>query len=108
MLAAQFHESFVGSLDDALAADVDPRPGGHLAEHHQTLAVELPEVLPRRPGGHQVGVRDQHPRRVGVGPEDADRLAGLNHQRFVGLKLAERLDDRFVGGVVARRLPIPP
>ena len=104
MLAAQFHECFVGSLDDSLAADVDPRPGGHLAEHHQTLPVEFPEVLPGGPGGDEIRVGDQHARGIGVGPEDADRLAGLDDEGFVRFQFTERLDDRFVGGVVPRRL----
>ena len=42
---------------------------------------------------HQVRVGDQHPRRVGVGAEDADRLAGLDQQRLVGLELLQRRDD---------------
>ena len=64
-------------------ADVDPRAGRHLAVHHQALAVELVEVLPGRPLRHQVGVGDQHARRVGVRAEHADRLAGLDQQRLV-------------------------
>ena len=49
MLAARLDERFVRALHDALAADVDPRAGRHLAEHHQPLAVELVEVLPASP-----------------------------------------------------------
>ena len=64
-------------------ADVDPGPGGHLAVHHQALAIELVEVLPGRPVRHEVGVGDQHARRVGVGAEDADGLARLHQQRLV-------------------------
>ncbi len=83
MLAPGLGERLVGALHDALAADVDPRAGGHLAEHHEALAVELVEVLPRRPFRHEVGVRDQHARRVGVRLEHADRLARLDQQRLV-------------------------
>src|ERR1700723_3619484 len=43
MLPAHFDESFVGSLHDALAADVHPGTGGHLAVHRETLAVQLVE-----------------------------------------------------------------
>ena len=49
VLPARFDEGLVGALDDALAADVDPRAGGHLAVHHQALAIELVEVLPASP-----------------------------------------------------------
>ena len=87
VLAAGLDEGLVGALHDALGADVDPGPGGHLAVHHQALAIELVEVLPGRPVRHQVGVGDQHPRRVRVGPEHADRLARLDQQRLV---VAER------------------
>ena len=41
------------------------------------------QVAQRR---HQVGVGDQHPRRVLVGAEDADRLARLHQQRLVVLR----------------------
>src|SRR5690606_8679980 len=54
VLPAHLDEGLVGALHDALAADVDPRAGGHLAVHHQALAVELVEVLPVGPGRHQV------------------------------------------------------
>ena len=83
VLAPGLGEGLVGALDDALRADVDPRAGGHLAVHHQALAVELVEVLPRRPFRHEVRVGDQHARRVGVRAEHADRLARLDQQRFV-------------------------
>ena len=81
VLPAGLDEGLVGALDDALAADVDPRARGHLAEHHQALAVELVEVLPGGPLRHQVRVGDQDARRVGVGAEHADRLAALHQQR---------------------------
>ena len=38
MLAPGLHEGLVGALNDALGADIDPRPGGHLAVHHQHWA----------------------------------------------------------------------
>ncbi len=74
MLAAHLDESLVGALHDALAADIDPGAGRHLAVHHQALAIELVEMLPRGPVRHDVGVGDQHTRRVLVGAEHADRL----------------------------------
>ena len=90
VLAAGFDEGLVGALDDALAADVDPAAGGHLAVHDQALAVQLVEVFPGRPLRHQVGVGDQDARRVGVGLEHADRLARLHQQGFVVLQLLQR------------------
>ena len=103
VLARHLDEGLVGALHDALAADVDPRARGHLAEHHQALAVELVEMLPGRPVRHQVGVGDQDARRVGVGAEDADRLARLHQKRLVGLEIAQRGDDAVEALPVARR-----
>jgi hypothetical protein len=103
VLAAGLDEGLVGALHDALAADVDPRAGRHLAVHHQALAIELVEVLPGGPLGHQVGVGQQHARRIGVGAEHAHRLARLDQQRLVGLQLAQR-EDRVEAVPVARRL----
>ena len=80
--AAHFGEGLIGALHDALAADVDPRTGGHLAEHREPLAVELLKVLPGGPVRHQIGVGDEHARRVRVGREHADGLAGLHQQGF--------------------------
>ena len=86
VLAAHLDEGLVGALHDALRADVDPRAGRHLAVHHQALAIELVEMLPGRPVRHEVGVGDQHARRVGMGAEHADRLARLHQQGLVALQ----------------------
>ena len=102
MLAAHFHEGFVGALHDALAADVDPAAGGHLPVHHQTLFIEFVEMLPRGPVRHQVGIGDQHARRIGVGGEHADRLAGLHQQGLVVFQVAQRFQDGVIAGPVAR------
>ena len=69
VLAADLAEGLVGALDDALAADVDPGPGSHLAVHHQALAIQLVKPLPRCPVRHQVAVGQQHAggRRCGCG-----------------------------------------
>ncbi len=83
-------------------ADVDPRTGRHLAVHHQALLIELVEVIPGGPMRHQVGVGDQHARRVGMRLEDADRLAGLDEQGLVGFELAQRADDAVKAFPVAR------
>ena len=99
---ADLDEGLVGALHDALAADVDPGAGRHLAVHHQALAVELVEVLPGGPVRHEVGVGDQHARRVGVGAEHADRLAGLHQQRLVALERRRVVDDAVEALPVAR------
>ncbi len=59
-------------------------------------------MLPRRPTRHQVGVGEQHARRIGVSLEHADRLARLHQQRFIVLESAQRLDDLVVTLPVAR------
>ena len=75
MLATGLGEGLEGALNDALGADIDPRPGGHLAVHHQAQLIELVEVVPVGPVRHQVRVCAQHAGHVGVGLGDADRLA---------------------------------
>ncbi len=68
-------EGLVRPLHDALAADVDPRACRHLAVHGEALAVELVEMLPGRPVRHQIGIGDEHARRIGVGREHAHGLS---------------------------------
>ena len=103
MLAADFREGFVGALHDALRADIDPRAGGHLAVHHEALAIELVELLPGAPMRHEVGIGDQHARRILMRAENADRLAGLDEQRLVLPERAQRRDDLVEGFPIARR-----
>ncbi len=107
VLARRLGEGLVGSLQDPLGADVDPGAGRHLAVHDQALAVQLVEVLPVRPGGHDQRVRDQDPRRVGMGAEDADRLAGLHEQRLVVAERAQGAHDGLEALPVARSLADP-
>ena len=89
MTSPHLDKCFVCPLHDALAADVDPRSGRHLAEHHQPEPVECIEVIERRPVRHQIRVRYQHARRIGMGAENSDRLARLDDQRLVGIELAQ-------------------
>jgi hypothetical protein len=105
MLAAHFDEGFVGALNDALRADIDPRAGGHLAVHHEALAVELVEMVPGCPVRHEIRVGDQHARRVGVGSEHADRLAGLHEQRLVRIQPLQGRDDLVEALPVTRGAP---
>ena len=101
-------EAFVGALQDALGADVDPRPRGHLAVHGQPQRLEAPELLPGRPVGHEVGIGDQHPRRPLVRAEHRHRLARLHEQRLVVLEPAQAGDDGVERRPAARRPPRPP
>ena len=103
MLASRFDEGLEGALHDALAADVDPAAGSHLAVHEQALAVEFVEVLPVGPLGHQVAVGQQHARRIGVGAEHPDRFAGLDEQRLVVAQVLQRCQDGVEAGPVACR-----
>ena len=80
MLAAHFCKGFVGALYDPLAADIDPRAGRHLPEHHEAFAVQFAKVFPGRPCRYEVGVGDQHTRGVFVCAKHADRFAGLHEQ----------------------------
>ncbi len=93
MLAAGFHEGLVGALNDPLRADIDPRAGGHLAVHHQALAIELVEMGPVGPVRDEVRIGDQHARRIGMGAEHADRLAGLHQKRLLVRERLQRRDD---------------
>ena len=76
-------EGLEGALQDALGADVDPRPRGHLPVHGQPHGLEPPELLPRRPARHEQRVGDQHARCQLVRAGDADRLARLHQQGLV-------------------------
>ncbi len=89
-------------LDDALAADVDPRARRHLAVHGQAEAFQAAELVARRPGGNEHGVRDEDPRGVFVGFEHADGLPRLDEHRLVGSKALQRRDDGVERFPVAR------
>ena len=93
MHLARRAERLVRALQDALGADVDPRPRRHLPEHRQALGLEPAELVPRRPLGHEQRVRDQHAWRALVRPEDPDRLAGLDEQRLVVAQAEQRPHD---------------
>ena len=97
-------EGLVGALQDSLAADVDPRAGRHLPEHHLALGLEVPEVLPVGPVPHQVRIGDQDAWRGAAGLEDADRPTGLHQQRLVRFETLQGGDDRLEAGPIARGL----
>ncbi len=64
MLSRGCGESFIGSLQNSLRANIDPASGGHLAVHHQAGAVEFVEMFPIAPVPDEIGIGDQHARRV--------------------------------------------
>jgi hypothetical protein len=66
VLTPRLGKRFVGALQDALSADVDPRTRGHLTVHHKTLFFEFTKTLPRCPFAHKVRVGDQNARRIFV------------------------------------------
>ena len=103
MLPARLDEGLVGALDDALRADVDPRTGRHLAVHHQALPIELAEMVPVRPVRHDVRIRDQHARGIGMRAEHAHGLARLHQQRLIVRQGLEARQDRFEIAPAARR-----
>ena len=94
MLAPGFHEGFIGALHDALRADIDPGSGGHLAVHHQALAIQFVEMIPGGPVRHQVGIGDQDAGCVGMGADHGAGFARLHDQGFVGFKLPEAVADQ--------------
>ncbi len=101
MLAGTGAEGLVGSLQNALCADVDPGARGHLSVHREPHRLVSPEVLPVAPLGHEERVGDEDPWRVRVRLEHSDRLAGLDEQGLVSLEAPERPHDRVI------RLPAP-
>ena len=104
VLPAGLDKGLVGALHNALAADVNPAAGRHLAIHHQTLFIQFVEVLPGGPLGHQVRVGNQHARCIGMGAKHAHRLAALHQQGFLFAQIFQRLQDGFIAVPIARRL----
>ena len=98
-------EGLVRSLENPLRADVDPRPGRHLAVHRESLRLERAEFVPRRPRGHEERVRDQHARSLGMRLRDGDRFSRLHEQCLVVVQLAQRADDGVERRPRARRSP---
>ena len=95
----------VGALEDALRADVDPGPGGHLAVHDEALAGEFVEVLLRRPVGDEVGVGDEDARERPRAFDDADGLAALDEEE--GLVGPRRRSVSTMASNASRSAPLP-
>ena len=107
MPAGRFGQGLVRPLEDALGPDVDPAPGRHLPVHRQAQGFQAAELVPRRPLGHDQGIGDEDPRRLGVGLKDRDRLPGLYDQGLVVLELLKAGDDGPERFPVAGRLAGP-
>ena len=54
---------------------------------------------------HEIGVGDEHARRVGMRAEHANRLARLNEQRLIAFEPAQGRDNTVERRPVARRPP---
>ena len=101
-LVGRGRESFECPLHDSLAADVDPRSGGHLAVHDEAQPLQAIELLIIRPMPHQVRIRDQNARRFRMRAKNAHRLSGLHQQCFVIFELAQRPDNGMERRPIAR------
>ena len=97
-------EGFIGALENALRADVNPTPRRHLAVHHQAQALELAEFFPGGPVAHQIGVGNQHARSSFVRLENSHRLSRLHQERLIIAEALQRRDDGVVARPIARRL----
>src|SRR5215469_11137907 len=87
---------FIGALNDALRADINPRAGGHLAVHNQAELFELVEFLPVGPvadetllvqSGKPVGVFRTYEYET---PQPACLTAPTTSRRFRGPAKSER------------------
>jgi len=95
-------EGLERALQDSLSSDVDPGAGGHLAVHHEALAVELMKMLPVGPFADEVGVGNDDARGEVVGGKDADGLAGLDEERVFRAKALQFAHDGVEAVPVAR------
>ena len=84
-LACRRGKRLEGALQNALGADVNPTAGRHLAIHDQPLRLPLVKILLGGPVGHNIGVGDEHPRRIAVGAKDGNRFAALHQQGLIVL-----------------------
>ena len=96
-------ERLVGALDDALRADVDPGPGGHLPVHGQAEGLEPAELRPGGPVPDEVRVGDQDSRGPLVGAHHTDRPSGLDQHGLVVAQRRQRPDQGMEAGPVAGR-----
>ena len=103
MLTPRLDKGLIRALHNALRANVNPATGGHLAVHEQSLAIQFVKMFPIRPFRHEVRVRQQHARRIGMGFEHTHRFARLHQQRFILIQIFQRRQNRVIARPVARR-----
>src|SRR5579884_697788 len=75
MLPSGGCEGFIRALHNALAADVNPGTGGHLAVHGQPQFFETVKLIPIRPPADEVSICNQNARRFAVGADNSNRFA---------------------------------
>ena len=78
MFAARGSEGLESSLHDSLAANVNPRTGGHLAIHGEAESLEAVELRVIVPLTDQVRIGDQNARCFIVRPKFANRFSRLH------------------------------
>jgi hypothetical protein len=67
-------------------------------------SIQLTEVLPRRPAWHEIRVRDDYSRSVGMSRQDAHGLAALHQQCLFGSQCFQRIQDGIEALPISRRL----
>ena len=75
MLPPEFGKGLIRALHDALAANINPRACRHLTVHHEALAIERIEMLPRRPMRYKIRIGDEDARCIAMRAKNAYRLA---------------------------------
>ena len=102
MAVGECCEGLERALQDPLGADVDPASRGHLAVHHQALAVEFVKMLPVGPFPDKIRVGNDYAWRHVVGGKDGHGLAGLDQKGFVVAEMFEFAHDGVKTFPVAR------
>ena len=97
MLLGYRMKSLVGSLHNALRTNINPRTGGHLPVHHQSLPFQFIKMFPIGPIGHQHGIRNQNPWGIHMGGQNRHRLSALDKQGFVVVQIHQRSLDLIKG-----------
>ena len=78
MFFCRRRKRLVRSLQNSLRADVNPASRGHLPVHHQARAVQFVEFVPVVPVAYEVGIAQQHARRVLMRAKHGHRLSRLH------------------------------
>src|SRR6266567_3175321 len=107
MLAASRGESFECSLNDPLAADINPRASGHLSVHRETQAFEPIEFRVVRPVTDEVGICDQNTWRFVMCAKFSHWFSRLYEQRLVIFEFAQGANNRIESFPASSRAPGP-